>query len=58
MIWWQILLITLAALVGAVSLLTLTLFVVYWFNLDMKLINWLYNKLGKHYDSMKRDREL
>lgn len=55
MAWWAILLIVLAAvLVGGFILL----FTVYWFNLDMKLISWVYKKLGKHYDGMKRDNKL
>ena len=33
-------------------------FAVYWFNLDMKLINKLYFALQKHYDNMKRDNRL
>lgn len=58
MLWWQILLIVLASIVGAVLLLGVLLFVLYWFNVDMKLVNWLYNKLSKHYDNMDRDRRL
>lgn len=33
-------------------------FIIYWFNLDMKLIKKVYFLLQKHYDSMKRDRKL
>lgn len=33
-------------------------FLIYWFNLDMKLIRWVYDLLQKHYDSMKRDKRL
>lgn len=33
-------------------------FIVYWFNLDMKLIRKVYDVLQKHYDKMKRDRKL
>lgn len=33
-------------------------FAIYWFNLDMKLINKIYFALQKHYDNMKRDRRL
>lgn len=33
-------------------------FAVYWFNLDMKLVNKLYFALQKHYDNMKRDKKL
>lgn len=40
-----------------VGLFVLT-FIVYWFNLDMKLIRKVYDVLQKHYDKMKRDRKL
>ena len=33
-------------------------FLIYWFNLDMKLIRKVYDLLGKHYDTMKRDKKL
>ena len=33
-------------------------FIVYWFNLDMKLRRKVYDVLQKHYDKMKRDRKL
>ena len=33
-------------------------FLVYFFNLDMKLIRKIYELLGKHYDTMKRDKKL
>ena len=33
-------------------------FAIYWFNLDMKLIRFVYDKLQKHYDNMKRDKKL
>lgn len=58
MLWWQILLIVLGAIVGAALLFFIVTFALYWSNADMKLINWLYNKLGKHYDNMDRDRKL
>lgn len=58
MLWWQILLIVLAAIVGALVLFFAVTFILYWFNVDMKLINWVYNKLSKHYDNMDRDRRL
>lgn len=58
MLWWHILLIVLGAIVGVVLLFGAILFVLYWFNVDMKLINWLYKKLSKHYDNMDRDRKL
>ena len=33
-------------------------FTIYWFNLDMKLVNKVYFLLQKHYDTMKRDKKL
>lgn len=33
-------------------------FTIYFFNLDMKLIRKVYGLLGKHYDTMKRDKKL
>jgi len=33
-------------------------FTIYFFNLDMKLIRKVYDLLGKHYDTMKRDKKL
>ena len=33
-------------------------FAIYYFNLDMKLVRRLYDLLGKHYDTMKRDKKL
>ena len=32
-------------------------FVVYFFNLDMKLIRVVYDKMGKHYDNLEQQRE-
>lgn len=58
MVWWQILLIVIAALAAALVLFFAVTFALYWFNADMKFINWFYNKMSKHYDNMKRDREL
>ncbi len=40
-----------------VSLFAVT-FLIYWFNLDMKLVRVIYDKLQKHYDNMKRDKKL
>ena len=31
----------------------ITLFLIYYFNLDMKLISVVYNLLGKHFDKKK-----
>lgn len=49
-----------ALLIILIVLLCLFLltFVIYWFNLDMKLVNKLYFALQKHYDNMKRDKKL
>lgn len=33
-------------------------FTIYFLNLDMKLIRKIYDLLGKHYDTMKRDKKL
>ena len=33
-------------------------FTIYWFNLDMKLVNKVYFWFQKHYDNMKRDKKL
>lgn len=43
------------AVLAALFLIT---FIIYWFNLDMKLIRKVYDALGKHYDNMKRDKKL
>ena len=51
--WW-ILLIILAVIV---SFFAVTI-IIYWFNLDMKLVRFIYDKLQKHYDNMKRDKKL
>lgn len=44
------------AIVAAV-LFVLT-FLVYWFNLDTKLVKRLFSVLTAHYDAMKRDKRL
>ena len=33
-------------------------FIIYWFNLDMKLVRVVYDFLQTHYDNMKRDKKL
>lgn len=33
-------------------------FTIYFFNLDMKLVRVVYEKLGKHYDNIEKDRKL
>lgn len=49
-------------IIGGLLALLATLFTatfaVYWFNLDMKLVNKIYFTLQKHYDNMKRDKKL
>ena len=50
----EIFLIILGVIVG----LFVITFVIYWFNLDMKLIRKVYDFLQKHYDKMKRDKRL
>ena len=50
----NIFLIILAVIVG----LFLLTFTIYWFNLDMKLVRFVYDKLQKHYDNMERDKRL
>lgn len=51
---WYIPLIILAVIV----VFFLVTFTIYWFNLDMKLVRFIYDKLQKHYDNMKRDKKL
>ncbi len=43
------------AVIAAFFIIT---FIIYWFNLDMKLVRFIYDKLQKHYDNMKRDKKL
>ena len=50
----DVILIILAVLLG-VFVVTFT---IYYFNLDMKLVRVLYDLLGKHYDTMRRDKKL
>ena len=45
-------------ILGVVLALFLITFLIYWFNLDMKLVRVVYDALGKHYDKMKRDKKL
>lgn len=49
--------IVLIILAVILALFVLT-FIIYWFNLDMKLIRVVYDFLQKHYDKMKRDKKL
>ncbi len=43
---------------GVILSLFIITFTIYFFNLDMKLIRKVYDLLGKHYDTMKRDKKL
>ena len=45
-------------ILGVILALFVVTFVIYFFNLDMKLIRKVYDLLGKHYDTMKRDKKL
>ncbi len=45
-------------ILGVILALFLITFAIYWFNLDMKLVRVIYDKLQKHYDNMKRDKKL
>ena len=50
----DVILVILAVLIG----FFVVTFTIYYFNLDMKLVRVLYDLLGKHYDTMKRDKKL
>ncbi len=50
----DIILIILGIVVGLFALT----FLIYWFNLDMKLVRKIYDALQKHYENMKRDKKL
>lgn len=45
-------------ILGVILALFVVTFIVYFFNLDMKLIRKVYDLLGKHYDTMKKDKRL
>ena len=45
-------------ILGVILALFVVTFIIYFFNLDMKLIRKVYDFLGKHYDTMKRDKKL
>lgn len=40
------------------AVLFVLLFIVYFFNLDMKLVAWIYKSLNKRFDSMEKDMKL
>ncbi len=45
-------------ILGVILALFVLTFTIYFLNLDMKLIRKIYDLLGKHYDTMKRDKKL
>ncbi len=45
-------------ILGVILAFFVITFTIYFFNMDMKLIRKVYDLLGKHYDSMKRDKKL
>ena len=45
-------------ILGVILAFFVITFIVYFFNLDMKLIRKIYDLLGKHYDSMRKDKKL
>ena len=45
-------------ILGVLLALFAVTFTIYFFNLDMKLIRKVYDLLGKHYDTMKRNKKL
>lgn len=45
-------------ILGIILALFIITFAIYWFNLDMKLVRKIYDKLQVHYDKMKRDKKL
>ena len=48
-------LIVILCIIAAFFLIT---FCIYFFNLDMKLIRFVYDKLQIHYDNIEKDRKL
>ena len=50
--------IVIGSVAGALLLLFVLTFTIYWFNLDMKLIYWFYHKMKKHDDRMERTHKL
>lgn len=48
-------LITIAIIIAVFFVLTL---LIYWFNLDTKLVKLLEKPFVKHYDNLKRDRRI
>lgn len=46
------------AVIAAVTAFFALTFAIYWFNLDMKLVRVIYEKLQGFYDNLKKDRKL
>lgn len=45
-------------ILAILAVLFLITFIIYWFNLDMKLVRKIYDKLQPHYDNLEKDRKL
>lgn len=45
-------------ILGVILALFVITFIIYFFNLDMKLIRKIYDMMQKHYNNMKRDKKL
>jgi len=45
-------------ILAVIAVLFIVTFVIYWFNLDMKLVRKIYDKLQPHYDNLEKDRKL
>lgn len=45
-------------ILGVIAGLFVLTFLIYFFNLDMKLIRKVYDMLQPHYENMKRDKKL
>lgn len=56
--WWIILLITLGSIAGAILLLFVLLFLVYFFNIDSKMLVHVQKMLNHFCDKRKRNRHL
>jgi hypothetical protein len=45
-------------ILAVIAALFIVTFIIYWFNLDMKLVRKIYDKLQPHYDNLEKDRKL
>ncbi len=45
-------------ILAVIAALFIVTFIIYWFNLDMKLVRKIYDKLQLHYDNLEKDRKL